>query len=106
VSRDKRRRDEAWREVLATHSGRVVVAEILKRCHHGEATTDQNAQLLQQLAWELLADANLMPDSPGSLPVEYVSMLTRTKLDRDAWAKETTPEPTLPWYRRLLGRNK
>lgn len=106
VGRDKQRRDEAWREVLATHAGRIVLAEILKRCRHGEATTDANAHLLQQFAWELLADANLLPDHPGSLPVEYVSMLTRTKLDRDAWARDNTPKPSGPWYGRLFGRNK
>lgn len=95
----KAKRDQAWTDVLATDAGKIVLAEILFRLHHNIPTTDPKKHLLQQVALEILRDARLLKFNPGSLPVEYVSMLTGTKLARDIDVAE--PIATKP---SLLGR--
>lgn len=96
-------RDQAWDTVLKTPEGVVVFAEILYRLYHGRRAENTEQMMLQQVAWEILQDANLLTQfSPGSLPVEYVHTLTRTKLERDQWLQAQPEKPSL--LGRILGR--
>lgn len=93
-------RRNAWGEVLNTPSGRIVMADILARCRHWQVAQDAESRVLQQFAIELLRASGLYSEESGSFPVDYVSMLTRTKLT-------TVPGAEKPqtWLGRLLGRN-
>lgn len=74
---------EAYTEVLKTQAGRTVLTDILLRCFHFQSTTDPERRVLQQFAVETLRTARLY-DTRGSFPLEYVSILTGTKLQQPA----------------------
>lgn len=99
INRAEAKRVQAWQNVLATDSGKLVMADILARCHHWRVVTDPEHRVLQQFAIELLRASGLYVQNSGSFPAEYVYLLMRTKLERQ-------PAPTVKqsWFGRLLGR--
>ena len=97
-------RDDAWRNVANSEDGKIVIADILARCHHFQVVNDPDHKVLQQFAIELLRTSGLYPEERGSFPLDYVSMLSKTKLNHDAWARDTVPAPKFGWFRRLFER--
>lgn len=89
-------RSKAWREVLRSEAGRQVLADILARTYHWSAVSDPEHRTLQQFGIELLRESGVYKPT-GSFPVDYVSLLTDTKLG------EPAPEPMVG-RRQLFGR--
>lgn len=94
-------REAAWRAVLSSDSGKIVVTDILAICTHWAPTTDPETRVRQQVAREILMASGLYPENRGSFPYEYVDALTRIKLQQPAPVPEVRKQSLL---RRLLGR--
>lgn len=93
-------RYKAWQDVLRTEAGRLVFADILARTYHWTVVSDPEHRTLQQFGIELLREAGVYKTT-GSFPVDYVSLLTDTKLG------EPAPEPMVTRrgiFGRLFGR--
>jgi hypothetical protein len=91
---------KAWATVLDTTEGKIVAAVILEMCHHNEVTKDPEHRVLQQFAVEFLRESGLYQKKEGSLPVDYVSALMRTKIEAPV-----KPEAKPSLLGRLLRRN-
>ncbi len=92
-------RFKAWQDVLRTDAGKIVLADILARTYHWAVVKDPEHRTLQQFGIELLRESGVYKPT-GSFPVDYVSMLTDTKLG------EPAPEPPVrrEFFGRLFGR--
>lgn len=67
-------RQNAWRAILGTQEGQIVLAEILGRCAHFRIAKTEDDKVRQQLAIEILQSAGVYGQT-GDFPLVFVANL-------------------------------
>ena len=97
----------AWRNMAQHDDFKVIITDIVYGiCGHMVPTTDPEIRARQQVGFEILRRWLISADE-GSFPFDYISALTRLKLDQPDPDPVPVKEPAVKrvgWLGRLLGR--